>query len=132
MYIRKNIEKITTELNNKIINVEKNHFEDFNETLNYLTKNLNKLEYMENNKKQIIVDKLFLLNQELFELQSKFDDLNYQILRDNIENLTEKQKKELQEYVELEKMKKKYYGYLAITLAFTKIVVSLVIFQFPP
>ena len=36
MYIRKNIEKITTELNNKIINVEKNHFEDFNETLNYL------------------------------------------------------------------------------------------------
>ena len=52
-------------------------------------------------------------NQELFELQSKFDDLNYQILRDNIENLTEKQKKELQEYVELEKMKKKYYGYLA-------------------
>lgn len=113
MYIRKNIEKITTELNNKIINVEKNHFEDFNETLNYLTKNLNKLEYMENNKKQIIVDKLFLLNQELFELQSKFDDLNYQILRDNIENLTEKQKKELQEYVELEKMKKKYYGYLA-------------------
>ena len=114
MYVRKNIEKITTELNNKIIDVEKNHFDDFNETLNYLTKNLNKLEYMENNKKQIIVDKLFLLNQELFLLQSKFDDLNYQILRDNIENLTDKQKKELQEYVELEKMKKKYFGYLAV------------------
>ena len=114
MYVRKNIEKITTELNNKIIDVEKNHFDDFNETLNYLTKNLNKLEYMENNKKQVIVDKLFLLNQELFVLQSKFDDLNYQILRDNIENLTDKQKKELQEYVELEKMKKKYFGYLAV------------------
>ena len=85
MYVQKNIEKITSELNNKIINVEKNHFNDFNETLNYLTKNLNKLVYMENNKKQIIVDKLFLLNQELFELQSKFDDLNHQILRDNIE-----------------------------------------------
>ena len=59
------------------------------------------------------MDKLFLLNQELFELQSKFDDLNHQILRDNIENLTEQQKKELKEYVELKKMKKKYYGYLA-------------------
>ena len=113
MYVQKNIEKITSELNNKIINVEKNHFNDFNETLNYLTKNLNKLVYMENNKKQIIVDKLFLLNQELFELQGKFDDLNHQILRDNIENLTDKQKKELKEYIELEKMKKKYYGYLA-------------------
>ena len=28
-------------------------------------------------------------------------------------NLTDKQKKELKEYIELEKMKKKYYGYLA-------------------
>jgi hypothetical protein len=114
MNISKNIEKITNDLNNKIIEIEKNHFDEFNNSLIHLTENLQKINIAKNKNKQNIIDKLFLLNQELFKLQGQFDDLNYELLKDNIEDLNDVQKNELQEYEQLDKMKKKYYGLLAI------------------
>lgn len=113
MDISKNIEKITNNLNNKIIEIEKNHFDDFNNSLINLTNNLKNINIIKNKDKQNIIDKLFLLNQELFRLQGQFDDLNYELLKNNIENLNENQKNELEEYEQINKMKKKYIGLLA-------------------
>ena len=91
----------------EIINTQKNYFTEFNETNDELLKNLKN--YLENkeNKENIlsndIIHKLIIMNNELFSLRNKLEELNYEILTKKV-NFTDQDKEYLHEYNQ-----RKYY-----------------------
>jgi hypothetical protein len=96
-----------------IADIEHNNFKEFNNTFMSLLNNLKSLDPQDLNN-VIIVDNLVLLNQSLFELSNKFNELNYDILKNNVKNLSDEQVAELKEYEEFYEIKKKYIGLLAV------------------
>ena len=100
-----------------IINIQKNHFDSFNDSVNdfnnslslFNKNNSNNIEYKE---KQNLIDKIYLINQELFELQNKIQELTHNILQSNFNNLNNEEKEKLKEYTDLAKYQKKIYSYL--------------------
>ena len=53
-----------------------------------------------------------MINQELFELQNKIQELTHNILQSNFNNLNNEEKEKLKEYTDLAKYQKKIYSYL--------------------
>lgn len=100
-----------------IINIQKTHFDSFNDSVNdfnnslslFNKNNSNNIEYKE---KQNLIDKIYLINQELFELQNKIQELTHNILQSNFNNLNNEEKEKLKEYSDLAKYQKKIYSYL--------------------
>lgn len=100
-----------------IINIQKTHFDSFNDSVNdfnnslslFNKNNSNNIEYKE---KQNLIDKIYLINQELFELQNKIQELTHNILQSNFNNLNNEEKEKLKEYTDLAKYQKKIYSYL--------------------
>ena len=100
-----------------IINIQKTHFNSFNDSVNdfnnslslFNKNNSNNIEYKE---KQNLIDKIYLINQELFELQNKIQELTHNILQSNFNNLNNEEKEKLKEYSDLAKYQKKIYSYL--------------------
>lgn len=102
-----------------ILNIQKTHFESFNDSVNDFNNSLllfdkknnnnNNIEYKE---KQNLIDKIYLLNQDLFELQNKIHNLTHDILQSNFNNLNNEEKNKLNEYTDLAKYQKKIYSYL--------------------
>lgn len=100
-----------------IINIQKTHFDSFNESVNdfnnslslFNKNNSNNIEYKE---KQNLIDKIYLINQELFELQNKIQELTHNVLQSNFNNLNNEEKEKLKEYTDLAKYQKKIYSYL--------------------
>ena len=111
--------KINNNLIENILHIQENHFECFEESFNDLKKSLdilkmNKSNYMNYQNKQNLIDKIYLINQSLFEVQDKIQTLTYNILNNNYDILNENDKQMLEDYKDLNIMQKKAYSYLSL------------------
>jgi len=110
-----NIDNVNERFFNNIINIQKTHFETFNDSINDFKNSLttlNKQTNIEYKEKQNLIDRIYLVNQELFELQNKIQELTHNILKSNFNYLNNEEKEKLKEYTELAKYHKKMCSYL--------------------
>ena len=109
------IDNVNERFFKNIINIQNTHFEAFNDSVNDFNSSLtslNKKNNIEYKEKQNLIDKIYLVNQELFELQNKIQELTHNILESNFNYLNNEEKEKLKEYKLLSKYQKKMYSYL--------------------
>ena len=109
-----NIDNVNERFFNNIINIQKTHFETFNDSINDFKNSLttlNKQTNIEYKEKQNLIDRIYLVNQELFELQNKIQELTHNILKSNFNYLNNEEKEKLKEYTELAKVQDINWNY---------------------